>query len=188
MIRLATPSDAQALLDIYAPYVRDTTISFETEVPDLDAFRRRIRDICSEYPYLVCEMDGRIVGYAYAGRHMARAAYRYNAEVSVYLSPDFHGAGVARALYECLFQLLRRLGYYNAYAICTVPNEKSMRFHEKCGFQLVGTYHNTGYKFGAWRDVRWYEMALRAHDPIPGEVLPISDLPQSELDAILTSH
>lgn len=187
-LRLATVSDGEAILNIYAPYVRDTAISFEVEVPAVDEFSRRIEAICKQYPYLVYLIDGEIAGYAYASRHRERAAYCYDVDVSVYVSPQYHGCGIAHKLYACLFEILKTLGYYNAYAGCTVPNDKSIRFHQKFGFVPIGTYHKTGYKFGAWRDVLWLEKSINEHSPNPAAVKSIHELPADDLDLILFSH
>ena len=174
--RLATPADGPALLALYAPYVRDTAITFETEVPGAEVFSQRIAAVGAQYPYLICELGGTPVGYAYASRHRERDAYRYDVDLSIYLHPAQHGSGIAAALYDRLFALLRAQGYRNTYAACTLPNEKSVRFHEKCGFTAVGVHHNTGYKLGAWRDVLWLEKQLAAYDAVPGQVLPIGAL------------
>ncbi len=122
------------------------------------------------------EIGGKIVGYAYASRHAERAAYCYDVNVSIYVSQEYHGTGVAYELYECLFDLLRKQGFYNAYAGITVPNEKSEAFHKKFGFTPIGTYRNTGFKFGNWHDVIWMEKALRPHDDNPRPIKPISEV------------
>ncbi|GAB2565772.1 arsinothricin resistance N-acetyltransferase ArsN1 family B [Spirosoma areae] len=171
-IRFATPADAPVLLAIYAPYITDSCISFEYEVPTVTEFAERIRIIHQRLPYLVAEVDGRIRGYAYASRHRDRAAYQWSVDTSVYVHPDGHRQGVARQLYTTLFDLLRRQGYFNAYAGITLPNPKSEAFHQTMGFKPVGIYTNVGYKFGVWHDVSWLQLALQAHQPNPA--LPIS--------------
>lgn len=186
IIRLATPADSEAILSIYAPYVRDTAISFETEVPTVDAFSRRIETICKQYPYLVYSIDGQIIGFAYASRHRERAAYCYSVDVSIYVLPRYHGANVAHQLYRCLFDILRALGYRNAYAGYRIPNDKSMRFHQKFGFVPVGTYHNVGYKLGKWHDMTWLEKMIAAHDEQPGPLLSVTALPEEYLKHVLT--
>ena len=169
-IRGVRAADCEAILAIYATYVRDTTVSFEITVPTVSEFAARIARISRVYPYLVCAVDGEIVGYAYALRYREREAYRYSVEVSIYIAQAHHGCGIARALYDELFAQLAQLGYCNAYAVCTLPNEKSVRFHEKCGFEMIGIHHKTGYKFGQWLDVLWMERALCAHPKEPGEI------------------
>lgn len=176
-IRLARPADGEALSRIYAPYVRDTAVSFELEPPDAAEFTARIETIGARYPYLVSVDGGVPVGYAYASRHRERAAYRYDVDVSIYVAPPYHGKGVAQALYERLFALLAALGYRNAYAAYTEPNEPSRRFHEKMGFVPVGTFHRTGYKFGKWHDVTWAERTVGDPADAPGEILSIRELP-----------
>jgi len=162
-LRFVTDEDAEEILGIYTPYVTGTCVSFETEVPDLENFRERVRKISEAYPYLVCEFDGKVIGYAYASRHGERAAYKYSVNVSVYVSPEHQRQGVGRMLYLRLFELLLKRGFYTAYAGITVPNEKSEKLHRSLGFNLVGIYHNVGYKHGKWLDVMWLEKPLREY-------------------------
>ncbi len=183
-IRLATPADAEELLRIYAPYVNETTVSFETEVPTVAEFSGRIEKTLQQYPYIVYEAENHIAGYAYASRHRERAAYRYDVDVSIYTLPKFHGLGVAGKLYQCLFALLKELGYCNAYAGCTVPNPKSLRFHEKFGFEQIGTHRKTGYKFGQWHDVIWLEKTINEHTAPPPALQSIQDVAPETLDKI----
>lgn len=164
MIRDAKEHDAARLLEIYTPYVTDAAISFETEAPSLTEFAARITSVQKQYPYIVCEMDGMVVGYAYATRHRARAAYRYSADLSIYVDQAYHRKGVGRALYGKLFELLRKRCVYTAYVGIALPNDKSMGFHKSFGFEEVGTYHNVGYKAGKWIHVMWLEKPLRAYD------------------------
>lgn len=185
-IRLARKSDGEDILKIYAPYVRDTVISFETEVPEVGEFSNRIEAICKQYPYLVYQVDDEIVGYAYASRHRERAAYCYDVEVSIYVLPEYYGGGVAYKLYDCLFKILKEQGFYNAYAAYTVPNDKSMKFHSKFGFSLIGTHHKTGYKFGKWHDVTWLEKAINEVSKEPGMIKSINELPEDFLEDVCT--
>ncbi len=171
-------TDADAILAVYAPYVRDTVITFECEVPDREDFAGRIKGIAARYPYLVGEREGKLLAYAYASRHMERAAYAWDAQVSVYAAPEAQGTGLARALYACLFGFLAELGYCNAYAIITLPNPRSMRFHESFGFLPAGVHRKSGYKHGAWHDVAWLQKQLAEY---PGEPLP--PRPVNALDA-----
>ncbi|HTB26699.1 MAG TPA: GNAT family N-acetyltransferase, partial [Puia sp.] len=133
-IRLVTENDAKLVLEIYKPYILDTIITFEYEVPTLEEFIRRIKTVSSEYPWLVCLLGNKIVGYAYAGRHRDRTAYQWSVDAAVYLSPAVHRKGIARILYESLFSILRLQGYYNVYAGISLPNEKSTGFHKAMGF------------------------------------------------------
>ena len=186
-IRLATAGDAIDILRIYEPFVRDTAITFETEVPSVDEFAQRIKGIRRRYPYLVCCLDGVIVGYAYASRHRERQAYDYDVDVSIYVSPQYHGTGAAELLYQKLFRILTELGYCHAYAGYTVPNEKSRKFHEKFGFTPVGTYRSTGYKRGSWHDVAWLEKSVNPCVDNPPAVQRIGDIPLERLLDILRS-
>lgn len=180
-IRLVKPDDSGHILKIYAPYVTDTAFSFEIDVPSPQEFAARVQSISSKYPYLVYISDDKIIGYAYASSHKERAAYCYDVDVSVYISSDYHGSGAAYELYKCLFDILYKLGYYNAYAGITVPNNRSIRFHEKHGFKSIGTYHKTGYKFDSWHDVLWMEKEIRDHDSSPNPLKSITELPNDEL-------
>jgi phosphinothricin acetyltransferase len=188
LIRLATVTDSKDILKVYAPYITDTAVSFETEVPTVSEFACRIESINKKYPYIVYQIEDKIVGYAYASKHRERAAYCFDVDVSIYVLPEYHGSGVAHKLYDCLFKILVKLGYYNAYAGYTVPNQKSMKFHQKFGFTLVGTYHKTGYKFGQWHDVTWLEKALNNHNNKPESLKSINDLPEEYLYDIFHSY
>jgi L-amino acid N-acyltransferase YncA len=168
-IRLAQKSDAPALLDIYAPYILKTSITFEYEVPSADEFAVRIEGITRTFPWFVCEIDGVTAGYAYAGLYKTRAAFQWDAETSIYLSPDFHRMGIASALYSCLEAILTKQGYLNLYALITVPNAQSIGFHESTGFRPVCTYQSIGFKFGEWHDLGVMEKQLA---PLPQNPIP----------------
>jgi phosphinothricin acetyltransferase len=168
IIRPVSKDDAADILAIYAPYITDTVISFETKVPTLEDFSKRIEKIQNDYPYLVCEVDGKVVGYAYASKHRERAAYKYSVEVSVYVASDYHHKGIGKALYGRLFDALSEYNYYSAYAGITLPNDKSIGLHKSFGFVEVGIYHNIGYKDGKWLDVIWLEKPLKEYG-IPPE-------------------
>ena len=168
IIRPLRQTDAANILAIYAPYVTDTTITFETSVPTLKEFSKRIENIQRNYPYLVCEVDGKVVGYAYASKHRERAAYQYSVEVSVYVASDYHHKGIGKELYKSLFAALDACNYYSAYAGITLPNDKSIGLHKSFGFVEVGIYHNIGYKDGKWLDVIWLEKPLKEYG-IPPE-------------------
>ena len=128
IVRFATPNDSLELLKIYKQYI-DTAITFECTLPTEQEFRERIEGIIKEYPYLVCEDDGKIVGYAYAHRHMERGAYGWNAELSVYIDRSFTSRGIGKELYIKLIELLKLQGIKNLYAGITVPNKKSEKLH-----------------------------------------------------------
>ena len=175
-IRIATPADAEQILSIYAPYILNTTTSFELEVPSITEFGNRIKKYVSEAPWLVCVKGEEIVGYAYASPHRGRAAYQWNQEVSVYIKEAFHRQRIAHILYDRLFQLLQLQGYTNALAGIVAPNPASEGFHLSMGFSKVGTYKNIGYKFGAWHDVTWYEKFLQSQDQLPTTLLSMDQL------------
>jgi len=158
-------ADAAALLEIYRPFIESSSASFELVVPSVAEFAERIRRAQRAHEWLVAEAGGELLGYAYAGAHREREAYRYSVETSVYLSPRGRGRGIGRVLYERLFAMLADRGYCNAVAGITLPNQASVRFHEQMGFTPVGVYHGVGFKFGAWRDVAWYERRLRDGAP-----------------------
>jgi L-amino acid N-acyltransferase YncA len=186
IIRLVTERDAEQIAAIYAPNVTDTIISFEFEPPTADEMRRRIEVTLRRYPWLVCERQGRVLGYAYAGAHGSRAAYQWSVDVSVYVHEDARRTGVGRALYGSLFAALDLQGFYNAYAGATLPNPASVGLHEAVGFRLVGVYRGVGYKLGAWHDVVWWHLLLRERvaDPNPPINLP-SVLRSEEWDVAL---
>ena len=145
-IRQTTVSDVATMLKIYTPFIKDTAFSFETEVPTLESFTERTEKLMDEYPHLVCEKDGVVIGYAYASKHRERSAYKYSTDVSIYIDPAFHRQGFGRMLYMRLFDLLRTQGVFTAYAGVTQPNDASIGLHKALGFTEVGTYHNVGYK------------------------------------------
>lgn len=159
-IKLATPDDAAAIQSVYAPYVRDTCITFEYEVPTVEEFEERIRVVTKEYPWLVCEQEGKIIGYAYGCRHRARAAYDWSVESAIYMANDSRGKGIGKSLYQELFRLLKMQGYVNVFAGMTLPNEKSEGLHKSCGFQEIGVFRNIGYKFNQWHDVKWMQLDI----------------------------
>ena len=175
-IRFAQPGDAERILEIYTPYVTDTVITFETEVPTLDVFTKRIQDISKEYPYLVAEKEGRIIGYAYAHRYRERAAYQWDAELSIYIDHSETGHGIGSYLYKTLIDLCKKMGLFNLYGIVTVPNISSEKLHEKMGFVRVGTYRKVGYKHNAWRDVASFAKRLTDEEMEPGELLKMDVL------------
>lgn len=169
VLRFASKQDAPHLLELYRPYVEETDITFEYEVPTVAEFEHRIAEISSFYPYLVCEQGDRIIGYAYAHRQAERAAYQWNAELSVYLDNTYLQHGIGKVLYSALIELLRLQHVCNVYGCLTSPNPRSEHLHEKMGFKRIGVFQDTGYKLGCWHDVVWYEKSLvdRATPPKP---------------------
>ena len=161
-IRDARRSDVPAMLAIYAPFVEHTAVSFEYEVPTEAEFARRLEEHQAAFPWLVCEENGRVMGYAYAGRAFERAAYGWNAEISCYLAPELRGRGVGRRLYARIEEILTRLGYYKLFAVVTSANAPSVAFHRALGFRDAACFRNVGYKQGGWYDVLWLEKTLCA--------------------------
>lgn len=165
-IRDAEPGrDAADLCAIYAPFITDAATSFELEVPSVEEFRGRIEHVQSAWVWLVAERGGELLGYAYGGPHRARAAYDYTVETSVYLAAGAHGLGIGRRLYLELFARLEALGYCQAFAGATLPNPASVAFHEQLGFETIGVFPRSGYKFGRFHDVIWMSRQLRAEPP-----------------------
>lgn len=165
-LRPAAPADAARLAEIYRPFVLGSPATFETEPPSAAEFRRRL---ASAIVWLVSEAGGRVVGYAYASPHRERAAYRWAADVSVYVDAGHQGRGIGKALYASLLERVRRLGYFNAYGGITLPNPASVRLHESFGFRPVGVYRKVGFKLGAWHDVGWWELAFPGRPAVPAE-------------------
>jgi phosphinothricin acetyltransferase len=173
IIRLAERTDVPGILKIYSPFILETAVTFEETVPDEESFWKRIQEIMTELPFLVCEIDGRIAGYAYASAYRSRASYRWTKEVSVYVHPDFHRRRVAQALYTSLNEMVRYQGIADLLAIITIPNESSVAFHEQFGYRKCGEFLKVGYKLGQWQNVGWFELFLQ-------------DEAQSPKDRILT--
>jgi L-amino acid N-acyltransferase YncA len=185
-IRLAGEDDADQIQAIYSPIVEDTCISFEVEKPSIDEMRSRIRAVTQTFPWLVCVRNAEILGYAYASRHRERAAYQWSVDVSVYVHSAHRKRGIGQALYRPLFQILTAQGFYNAYAGITLPNPGSIRLHEGMGFTNICTYREVGFKHGAWRDVGWWHLALRAKQRTPAQPVGIRTLLSQEQGAALT--
>ncbi len=167
LIRKVKSDDVQALVDIYAPYVLHSAITFEYEVPSVQQFASRVATISKEYPYYVALMDEEIVAYAYASTFKDRSAYQWSVEVSVYLVDKAKGKKIASQLYAKLEEDLLAMGIHNVYACITYPNDVSIRFHEKQGFQTIGHFHKCGFKHDQWWDMIWMEKHLKAHNKAP---------------------
>ena len=181
IIRLATLDDAEAFREIYAPFCEASPVSFETQAPSVEEMRRRVAKTLESFPWLVCEQQGKIVGYAYASPHRERAAYRWSVDVSAYVRDGYRRTGVGRALYTSLFEALRLQGFYSALAGITLPNPGSVGLHESMGFQPVGVYRGIGFKCGLWHDVKWYALTLRERTPMPADPLDfraVRELPE----------
>ena len=168
--RLAERKDIPTILNIYAPYIEKTTFTFEYDVPSIETFTARFDEITAKFPWYVCEDGNTIVGYAYASPAFTRAAFRWDADLSVYISPAYHHCGIGKHFYELLENDLLLMGYHNVYALVTGKNQISRAFHEKLGYTLLGHLPNTGFKFGEWLDLYWYGKRLR--DPFPPSSFP----------------
>ncbi len=160
-LRTARPEDAPAIAEIYRPYVTDTVITFELDPPSAPEFASRMEALRDLAPWLVCEVDGNVVGYAYAAKHHERAAYQWALNAAVYLSAAHQRRGLGRALYTALFELLRLQGFCSVHGGITLPNAPSVGLHESLGFRRVALYPAVGFKLGAWYDVGWWQLELR---------------------------
>jgi L-amino acid N-acyltransferase YncA len=185
-LRMATADDAAPIADIYAPLVRDTAITFETEPPSAAEMRTRIVGTTMRFPWLVADDAGAVTGFAYAGRHRRRTAYAWAADVSVYVAADTRRSGIGRGLYTALLDLLAAQGYANAFAGVALPNDASVGLHETLGFTLVGVYESVGYKLDEWWDVGWWQrrLPIGVSPPPPSAVV---ELDAGRVDAALAA-
>ena len=186
-IRPAKPEDAEKLLAIYAPYVEQTAITFEYEVPTVEEFRERIHNTLKKYPYLVAEQGGEPVGYAYVGPFHDRPAYDWAVETSIYVDQNKKRMGIGKKLHEALEEELRNRGFLNMNACIAYPAQEdeyltrnSVEFHAHLGYRMVGQFHQCGYKFHRWYDMVWMEKLLAPHRPQQPPIIPYPDLPHGE--------
>lgn len=191
-LRKAVESDSGALLRIYRPYVEHSSATLEDDVPSHEEFLARVRTISTDFPYLVCEANGKIVGYAYAHSYKERSGYRFCAELSVYVAEDSRGMGIGGRLYKALIDILRAMGYKNLYGIVTDPNEGSFALHKSLGFRETGREHLSGVKFGKWHDVVLFEKHIASHYTSSGidgtRPLKINELPVEIFSGILAKY
>ena len=190
-IRIANTEDASSLLDIYAPYVEKTAISFEYEVPSVDEFKRRIESILQRYPWLIAEKDGEICGYAYTHAFVGRAAYEHCAETTIYLKENKRKMGLGKRLYQTLEEISGIQNIYNLYACIGYPEKEdthltmnSVRFHEHIGYRLIGNFYRSGYKFGTWYDMVWMEKILKEHPEKPDPVVWFPELRREQISSL----
>lgn len=174
VVRAIVPADYAAAFALYRFYMENTAFTLDEDVSEAE-FYSRIRALAGVYPWLVCEVGGRFAGYAYAGRFKPRAGYRYTAELSVYVAPDFQKTGVGRRLYEALMAILRAQNVCRAYVMIAVPNEASIAFHRALGFQECARLECVGYKFGQWHDMALLCRVLREGEA-PGAFIPVRDV------------
>lgn len=184
-VRLAESRDAAGVQAIYAPIVATTPISFEVEPPSLEEMARRIARTMPAHPWLVALDQGHLAGYAYAGPHRIRAAYRWCVDVSAYVDPDSRRRGVGRSLYTALLAVLELQGYREAFAGIALPNPASVGLHQGLGFVAVGVYRRVGWKLGAWHDVGWWQRSLIASSDEPSEPKTLDRLDHEQLRAAL---
>lgn len=182
-IESAKIQDAQEILDIYAYYVKNTAITFEYEVPRLDEFQQRMINILSKYPYIIAKAENKIVGYAYASVFKPRAAYDWAVETTIYVKDGCHKMGIGKKLYEALENILKIQGFTNMNACISYPqvenqylNKNSADFHEHLGYQLVGRFHDCGYKFHQWFDMIWMEKIIGEHFENQPEIIPFLNI------------
>lgn len=186
-IRMAQIDDARQILAIYAPYVSDTALTLTSTVPSIEQVVQTMLDVKKHFPYLICCIDGEVVGFAYAYRQHPHEAHNWNAELSIYINPNYQGRGIATALYTALFQILKIQGYCNLYAVITIPNEASVALHRHFGFRELVVMERSGFKLVRWHDVLWMEMKIQGcHDPAEhGNPLTVQQLNSNELSTIM---
>lgn len=194
LLRTARPSDAERLVEIYAPYVTDTAITFEYEVPSVEEFRSRIEKTLEKYPYIVAEQNGRIMGYAYASAFARRAAYNWSVELSIYLDMEIRRQGIGGRLYKALEEILKEMHILNMNACISWPKaedeyltKNSVQFHEHMGFRLAGEFHDSGYKFGRWYNVVWMEKMIGDHPENPKPVRAFPEIREKFAGNLLES-
>ena len=176
IIRPVTAADAAELVAIYAPYVLETSVTYEYEVPSVEEFRGRIENTTKNYPYLAAVEDGEILGYAYSSSFHPRAAFRWSAEATVYLKQEAHGRGIGRMLYEKLEEILKKQNVQTIIALIADPNPESVAFHEKLGYREVGRLTNCAYKLGQWRGMFYMEKHIGDHDGEPAPFVSWSEI------------
>jgi L-amino acid N-acyltransferase YncA len=176
-LRLAVPADAADFAAIYAPFCLETAVSFETTAPDEGQMRERINTLMQQYPWLVAVSEtGDVLGYAYAGKHRERAAYRWSVDFTTYLAPKAKRRGIGTELCHALIKICQALGYCRAFAGITLPNEASVRLHEKIGFRPIGVYRRVGFKLGRWHDVGWWSLDLLPEEDAPKEPQSMAEI------------
>ena len=190
-VRAAAPEDAEQLLETYTPFVISedsslSNVSFELAAPDVEEFRQRIQDSSKQFPYLVGEVNGQILGYVYCHPYRERLAYQWAVEVTIYLAPAGQGKGLGRLLYETMEKLLCLQGVTMAYSCITVGNDHSIKMHEALGYRLIGTFTNSGYKNGQWLDTVWLEKQLQPCPKQPDNIKSWWELDPDAVAAVLT--
>lgn len=159
-IRMANRNDVSKILEIYSPYVKETTISFENEPPSLIEMQSRVEEVQQQFPWLVLEVDEEVVGYAYASSYKSRCAYAWSAETTIYVKKDFCAKGLGVKLYNVLLERLTQMGVVNVIAGIALPNAQSVALHEKLGFKQVAQFKDIGFKLNRWIDVGYWQLQL----------------------------
>ena len=184
-IRTVQLSDVEAILKVYAPFITDTCISFEYVVPSVEEFAQRIASISAEYPYVVLEEDGEIVGYAYSHRYLERVAYSWDVEVTIYLAPKVQGKGLGVILYDALEKLMALQNIKNLYSCITGDNVHSIEMHRSMGYELIGTFPKAGFKHDRWLDVVWMAKTIGEKENAPLPFAPFAEVEASKIEEVL---
>ncbi len=188
LLRPACIKDSAALCFIYRPYVMETAITFICKEPTPESFSEKIQALLPQYPFIVCEENGKALGYAYASALRPHDAYQWDAELSVYVDRDLHGRGIGRKLYAALLALLKIQGFQTVYGVLSLPNEKSLKLHAAFGFETLGVFPKSGYKLGKWHDIIWLQKTLGEFPSNPEPPTPFSKLDEKTVSDILASH
>ena len=184
-IRTVQLSDAEAILQVYAPFITDTCISFEYVVPSVEEIAQRIASISAEYPYIVLEEDGEIVGYAYSHRYLERVAYSWDVEVTIYLAPKVQGKGLGVILYDALEKLMALQNIKNLYSCITGDNAHSIEMHRSMGYELIGTFPKAGFKHDRWLDVVWMAKTIGEKENAPLPFVPFAEVEANSVQEVL---
>ncbi|MBN2775875.1 MAG: N-acetyltransferase [Prolixibacteraceae bacterium] len=180
-IKCVSYDEIPGILEIYSSFVKDTPVTFEIEIPNVEEMWDRVSGILKKLPFLVCLVDSKVAGYAYASNFRSRQAYQWSKEVSVYVHPDFRRGKIAKTLYTALIEILKYQGIVNLLAVITLPNFESVSFHEKMGFQKAGELISIGFKLGKWHTVGWWKMGLNSDNLPPVKSLtPFNEIENSD--------
>lgn len=174
-LRIASSDDAEGVLSIYTPYVEETNVTFDYDVEEAKVFCQQIDEMTEEFPWIIAEHEGKIIGYSYAKKHRDRTAYNWCAESSIYVHEEYQGKGLAKILYEALLEILETQNTINVYSGIAQPNEGSTMFHIKMGYTPVGVYKKVGFKNNQWHDVLWVNRVLTKHPEAPKQYIKFSD-------------
>ncbi|MDD3222253.1 MAG: N-acetyltransferase family protein [Clostridia bacterium] len=186
ILQLIKEEDIAEVLEIYTPYILNTCITYEYDVPSLESFSERVNHYTEQYPWIVAKDHGKIVGYAYASTYRGREAYQWCCELSVYLRSEYQGIDLGRTLYSALMDLLTLQGYYTVYGVISLPNEASIALHNQLGFTMEGVQKNSGFKHGEWHHTAIMSKALQDYTAPETAPKSIGELPQEVINAILT--